>query len=137
MATSRTAARALCAALAAAAAGGLGACRDDDAEAVRTTAVRFHAAVAAHQGAVACRELTDAAVDELETSRRRPCARAVLRLGLDAARPLRERVFENNASVDLTGGQTVFLDHTDEGWRISAAGCEPRHEQPYDCELEG
>ena len=36
------------------------------------------------------------------------------------------------------GEQVLFLARFDEGWRVTAAGCEPRGEDlPYDCEVEG
>jgi hypothetical protein len=33
-------------------------------------------------------------------------------------------------------GDMAFLDRTNEGWRVSAAGCKPRGQTPADCELE-
>jgi hypothetical protein len=35
-------------------------------------------------------------------------------------------------------GDTLFLDQTSTGWKISAAGCRlTSPDEPYDCELEG
>ena len=47
-------------------------------------------------------------------------------------------VYLTTAKVDLSGGDSVFLDQTGTGWRISAAGCRPQpgEEKPYDCEIE-
>lgn len=36
------------------------------------------------------------------------------------------------------GGATLFLARFDDGWRVTAAGCEPRGKDlPYDCTIEG
>ncbi|MGH2715404.1 MAG: hypothetical protein ACRDM7_16230 [Thermoleophilaceae bacterium] len=41
------------------------------------------------------------------------------------------------ASVRLAEGGTTFLDEASDGWKVSAAGCEPTAPNlPYDCELE-
>ena len=34
-------------------------------------------------------------------------------------------------------GDTVFLLRFPDGWRVSAAGCTPQGEAPYDCEVQG
>jgi hypothetical protein len=45
-----------------------------------------------------------------------------------------------NAMVELSSGETAFLDQGEEGWRLSAIGCKPEGgkpaDRPYDCELE-
>ena len=42
-----------------------------------------------------------------------------------------------SAHATLAEGGTDFLDEGPDGWRVSAAGCEPTApSQPYDCELE-
>jgi hypothetical protein len=48
------------------------------------------------------------------------------------------RVEVRSAVMRLAEGGSDFLDEGPDGWRISAAGCEPTTpQQPYDCELEG
>jgi hypothetical protein len=44
------------------------------------------------------------------------------------------RVYADAAEVQLSGGDTVFLSDTREGWRVDAVGCRPRGDGPYDCE---
>ncbi len=34
-------------------------------------------------------------------------------------------------------GDTYFLSRFQQGWLVSAAGCEVRGELPYDCDVEG
>ena len=47
-------------------------------------------------------------------------------------------LYITDAKVDLDGGDSVFLEETPAGWRVTAAGCKPVPDQeaPYDCEIE-
>ena len=46
-------------------------------------------------------------------------------------------MFSNEAAVHLAGGDTVFLDETTDGWRVSALGCtEQTPDTPADCEVQ-
>jgi hypothetical protein len=47
------------------------------------------------------------------------------------------QVYETDAAATFAGGRIAYLDLTDTGWRVSAAGCTPQGEAPADCELEG
>ncbi|MDP9385129.1 MAG: hypothetical protein M3P50_07840, partial [Actinomycetota bacterium] len=64
------------------------------------------------------------------------CARAVVRLRLRGDRVASARVYAQAAQVELAGGDTVFLALTPEGWRIDAAGCRGRGDEPLECEVE-
>jgi hypothetical protein len=98
----------------------------------------FERSLAAHDGNGACRMLTAPVRDAVTKQEHEPCDRAVLKVGLS---PQRRRA---GTSVYLTSGfartgsnGAVFLDHTRDGWRVSAAGCTPTGERlPYDCILE-
>jgi hypothetical protein len=110
----------------------------NDERAARGAVERFESAVAARDGAGACEELSEDTSSKLEGSEQKPCEQAILSLELP---PTREVV---DASVWVTGaqlkldGDTLFLDETSQGWKISAAGCKPGSAgEPYDCELEG
>ncbi|NXY95434.1 hypothetical protein HYE82_13760 [Streptomyces sp. BR123] len=46
------------------------------------------------------------------------------------------QTFGRQAMVRLTG-DTLFLSQFDAGWKVVAAGCTPRAEQPYDCLVKG
>src|SRR5919201_2267625 len=86
---------------------------------------RFFGALANHDGAAACRELSSEAVSKLEESEKKPCPAAVVGLGLSPARVAQVRVYLGSAEAKLTGGGAVFLDETSGTWKISAAGCKP------------
>jgi hypothetical protein len=103
----------------------------------RMTAGRFEAAIQARDGAAACRQLSDSASSKLESSEKKPCEEAILSVGLKPSRAVVDSsVWVTSAQVRLAH-DTLFLDDTSRGWRISAAGCRPQPGQPYDCELEG
>jgi hypothetical protein len=116
----------------------LAACgNSDDVREARLTASGLYAAVEAKRGAAACRRLGEAARKALEQQERRACPEAVVKLELSGPRVLSVSVFETSAAARMAGGDTVFLDDTAGGWRVSAAGCRPAgRERPYDCELE-
>jgi hypothetical protein len=100
-------------------------------------AVLFHQDAGGGELESACSMLAPATVEKLEGKEPGSCARQLERLGLDeAARVLDARSFGNSAQVILEG-DTVFLTRSGSGWKITAAGCTPRGERPYDCELEG
>jgi hypothetical protein len=111
--------------------------RDGDRAMVRNTAESFYAAVARHDGVGACSHLSADARKALEQEASSACARAVLHLDLSGRRAHLTRVYSTNAAVELLHGDTVFLQDTPQGWRISAAGCRPQQRgEPADCEVQ-
>jgi hypothetical protein len=101
---------------------------------------RFYDAVRHDDGQAACDQLSTAAMKALESQSGQSCANAVTRLDYEGGAIVRTQVFLTSASVDLRGGETAFLDHEPEGWRISAVACKaedgPPSERPMDCEVE-
>ncbi|MFI6009561.1 hypothetical protein ACIBAG_12140 [Streptomyces sp. NPDC051243] len=119
--------------------GGIGGCatpaeRRDD---VRDTAAAFQAALGAGAYDRACAVLAPGTVEELESSAGSPCAEA-----LRAESPVpggavrRTDVYGNQARAVLST-DTLFLSHFASGWKVVAAGCEPRPGQPYQCRIKG
>jgi hypothetical protein len=124
-------------AAAAAVIGGCGASdRAPDATAV---AERFHDAIGRQDGEAACADLAEETASKLEQQQGRPCPEAILDLDLPrGATTAHTTVYVTTASVTLADGGTAFLDESESGWEISAAGCVPTApDLPYDCELEG
>jgi hypothetical protein len=110
--------------------------RSGDRATVRSVAEGFYAAVGSHDGARACGWLSADARQTLEKDESSPCAQAVDHLKLSGRRARRVEVYSTDAAVALRGGDTVYLQDTARGWRISAAGCrDPADDQPADCEL--
>jgi hypothetical protein len=112
----------------------LPACSSSQEPAVRTTAAAFQRAVAGQDAATACALLSDEARTRLETASARPCpeALAALRLPADAVRST--EVWGGQAQARL-GTDTLFLAELRDGWRVTAAGCTPREDQPYACRV--
>ena len=104
----------------------------------KRVAERFYAAVEMRDGERACAQLSGDAVSELESQEEAPCGRAVLELELTGSRAQHAEEYLTTARVEMDGGDSVFLDETDEGWRVAAAGCRPQagEEAPHDCEVE-
>ena len=111
--------------------------RSGDRASVRAVAEGFYAAAGDHQGARACGWLSADARQALEKDESAPCPRAVERLKLSGGRARRVEIYSTNAAVALRGGDTVYLQETARGWRISAVGCRnPGYDRPADCELQ-
>jgi hypothetical protein len=130
--------RSVAAALALVAAAAAGGCGGRDDEAASRVAERFYAAVQSKDGKAACDQLEESTLEALEHEEESPCAEAVLSLKLSGSSADSATVWVTSAQVRLRGGDTVFLDETEAGWRVAAAGCQPQpgEEQPYQCEVE-
>jgi hypothetical protein len=98
---------------------------------------RFQAAVDAGDGAGACRLLAPATRDTLERDAQAPCADAVLDEDLPPAGDDVDTEVYGTAAQVRTGTDTVFLGRFDQGWRVTAAGCEASGDAPYQCAVEG
>jgi hypothetical protein len=108
-----------------------------DRDQARLAAQRLYAAVQDRDGTTACAQMSPDLRDTLvEDEGGGSCARAVLRLRLHQGAPSAVHVFADEAQVRLTGGDTVFLSDSAEGWRADAVGCRPKGPGPYECEEE-
>ncbi|WP_305782556.1 hypothetical protein [Symbioplanes lichenis] len=106
-------------------------------DAAADVAVGMLTAVAARDGARACEMLAPGTRSELEDSADQGCEQAILDQGLPAPGQVTgSDVYGQWAQVRLPG-DTLFLAVFPEGWRVVAAGCEPRTDRPYDCTVQG
>jgi hypothetical protein len=104
-------------------------------------AVAFERALSAEDGVAVCAVPAPGVRDEVEQSARMPCAEGVL----EEEVPPVPAAGEAAAGVDVHGRQarvvfpsdTLFLSLFSGGWKVVAAGCVPRPEQPYRCLLKG
>jgi hypothetical protein len=113
-------------------------CGANDSGGAAEAAERLYAAATDGEGAAACEWLSEATREQLEQDEQRPCAEAIVGLRLSGSRPIGTSTYITDAKVDLDGGDSVFLEETPDGWRVTAAGCKPVPDQeaPYDCEVE-
>ncbi|MEU6530197.1 hypothetical protein ABZ869_13510 [Streptomyces sp. NPDC046928] len=106
-------------------------------DAVTAQVTRFERALDAGQPQRLCAALAPATKEELEQSAEGRCLRAIGEQDLPSAGPVRRvDVYGEQARVVLAH-DTVFLAHFPTGWKITAAGCTPRPQRPYQCEIKG
>lgn len=110
----------------------LTACSPVGQPAARRTAEEFQAELGAGDVAAACRLLSDEARTGLELTTTEPCPQALTALGLPASPVRTTEVWGRNAQVVLGSG-VLFLAEFRGGWRVTAAGCTSRPDQPYRC----
>jgi hypothetical protein len=100
---------------------------------------RFLSALHQRDGKGACGELSDDTSKQLVQQEQSACAQAVTQLKLKPGRISRVQVFVTNAKVDLSSGESEFLDRAPDGWELSAVGCQTQGkpaDRPYDCQIE-
>lgn len=110
---------------------------DERSDAAARAAERFVTAVGDGDGTAACALLAPGTLDEVEGTSGTSCAEAVTDQDLGEPGPATAvAVYGQWAKVQL-GDQAVFLAMFPGGWRVVAAGCRPRGERPFACELDG
>ncbi|MEU4212460.1 hypothetical protein AB0F13_21100 [Streptomyces sp. NPDC026206] len=107
--------------------------RDD----VRAAAVRFEQALQAAQQTPLCDALAAGTREELEESAQRPCEQALDRQELPVAGAVRHVDVYGDQARAVLEHDTLFLARFPTGWKVTAAGCEPRSDQPYQCVVKG
>jgi hypothetical protein len=106
-------------------------------DAVRDTTAAFEHALTEGAYAQACAVLAPGTVEELEQSAGAPCAKA---LGGESLRPggaLRRTDVYGGQARAVLASDTLFLSRFASGWKVVAAGCEPRPQEPYQCRIKG
>lgn len=98
---------------------------------------RFHAALDHSDGIGACRLLAHRAIEEVESSEDKPCAQAIGDESIPAAGPVESSVVYGREARVVLHGDIVFLSLFKDGWKVVAAGCTPRINRPYHCDLKG
>lgn len=83
-----------------------------------------------------CDLLAPATLVAFEEGESAACADAIEDAPLEGGEVRSVQIWGGDAQVKLAG-DTLFLTETRAGWRVTAAGCQPQGEAPYDCEVEG
>jgi hypothetical protein len=108
-----------------------------DAHDARDRAIEFHQALDSGDDQTACDLLAPQTLTELQRETDAACPEALAALDLaPGGDPVHATAYGLSAQVVLTG-DTVFLVHTPSGWLVTAAGCRPVPDKPYDCEVKG
>lgn len=116
----------------------LAGCGATDSEGASDATERLYVAYSDDDGAAACATLSDDTREQLVEDEQKPCPEAVLELDLSGKATVGAEAYITEAKVKTDGGDSVFLEETGDGWRVTAAGCRPApgREAPYDCEVE-
>jgi hypothetical protein len=107
-----------------------------DSSGAAAVARAFHAAAAAGDGSAACARLSARVADALAQSEG-SCEQAVLAADVPAAEQVRSVQVWGGRGLVVLDHDVVFVAEFDGGWRVTAAGCSPRKDRPYDCTLKG
>ncbi|HUR75930.1 MAG TPA: hypothetical protein VMZ00_16730 [Sporichthya sp.] len=102
----------------------------------RAAAQSFYDALAAQDVRTACGRLAPQTLSKLEDSAGKPCTDALPEQKIEPGRIQRIAVYGHSAFVQ-TESSAAFLGRFPDGWRLTAAGCDPRRGLPYDCAVEG
>jgi hypothetical protein len=115
----------------------LAGCSSGNDDAATQVAERLHASLRAEDGNAACDLLSDDAQQELADASGGSCETGVMEAGLpDSGRVVAVKVYGTAAQVRYDE-DVVFLGEFADGWKVTAAGCEPEAGAPYDCQVQG
>jgi hypothetical protein len=104
---------------------------------VRASVGRFEKALQSQDGAAACKELSSQTRSSLESEEKKPCDQAIGQTDLKPASGVEDVSVWITSGLVKLGGDTLFMDETAEGWKISAAGCKSQgSDKPYDCQVQ-
>ncbi|MFE7595643.1 hypothetical protein [Streptomyces sp. NPDC057494] len=85
----------------------------------------------------ACALLAPQTRQQLQENEHRLCAPALRDQALPTAGPVRAtQVYGRQALLRLQN-DSLFLSQFADGWKVVAADCTPRGDQPYQCSLKG
>src|SRR4051812_8299950 len=103
----------------------------------RAAAESFTTAVQQQDFATACDLLAPETKRELESSQEQSCDQALGQQELDEEGGVSKAEVYGRSGRAMVGTDTIFLSRFPNGWRVTAAGCRPREDLPYECELQG
>ena len=104
-------------------------------DAATAAAVRF-SSVARSEATTACALLAPETASELTTSSG-SCAQGLADADLPAGGRLQEAEVYGLDAIVRFDADTIFLARFEDGWRVTAAGCTPQGDGPFDCDIKG
>ncbi|MDT7576862.1 MAG: hypothetical protein QOH17_3195, partial [Pseudonocardiales bacterium] len=103
---------------------------------VSRAAVSFVTDIEHHDDSGACRLLTDTARTSASGATNLSCDRALAFVHESGSRISGLQVWGDTAQVHV-GSDVLFLRRFPDAWLVSAAGCRPQQDGPYDCLVGG
>ena len=97
----------------------------------------FEAALKRGDAATACDLLAPPTRNELEQSESEKCAKALPGQDIPATTSEADVDVFGDEAIARVAGDVLFLTNVGGTWMVSAAGCKPQPDQPYDCEVKG
>ena len=97
----------------------------------------FEAALKRGDATTACDLLAPPTRKELEQSESQKCAKALPDQDIPATAESPDVEVFGDEAIARVPGDVVFLTNVGGTWMVSAAGCKPQADQPYDCEVKG
>ena len=108
-----------------------------DATGASSTAQDFHEAVRSSDWSTACGLLQPDTRQQVEERNGGTCESGLESLQLPTAGALlKTEAYGREALVEFDG-DVVFIAFSGSTWRVTAAGCSPRGDSPYSCEVGG
>lgn len=97
----------------------------------------FEAALKRGDAGAACELLAPPTRKELEQSESEKCAKALPGQDIPATTSEADVDVFGDEAIARVAGDVLFLTNVGGTWMVSAAGCKPQPDQPYDCEVKG
>jgi hypothetical protein len=97
----------------------------------------FEAALKRGDALAACDLLAPPTRKELEQSESEKCVKALPGQDIPASAENADVEVFGDEAIARVAGDVVFLTNVGGTWMVSAAGCKPQPDQPYDCEVKG
>ena len=97
----------------------------------------FEAALKSGDAATACAVLAPPTRKELEQSESERCAKALPDQKVPATTAAGDVEVYGDEAIARVSGDVLFLTNVGGTWMVSAAGCKPQPDEPYDCEVKG
>ena len=101
------------------------------------TVETFEAALKRGDAATACTLLAPPTRNELEQSQSEKCAKALPDQDIPATTTIPEVEVYGDEAIARVEGDVLFVTNVGGTWMVSAAGCKPQPNEPYDCEVKG
>ena len=117
----------------------LGGCGATDGRRAAATSVAtgFEEALRSGDAGAACAALAPATLRELEEGEKSPCPSVLGDQEILAGGDVTRVDVQGRQARVVLAGDTLFLSRFPGGWKVTAAGCRPRSDQPYDCAIKG